>query len=102
MPNCGNVVSELFNKLNISAIFLLSFSEMPRQIIFSSMSFKPTKFGLNDMFENMKLFLKSSDQINSSMLFSLQVYIQVFDTLHYVVKIPPVPLYHSFENLKMP
>jgi len=35
-----------------------------------------TKIGLNDMFENIKLFLKrasSSDQINSSMFFSLQL-----------------------------
>jgi len=46
-----------------------------------------TKFGLNDMFENMKLFLKrasSNDQIKSSMFFSLQFYIEVVEVLHYV------------------
>jgi len=53
------------------------FPQMPR---------KMTKFGLNDMFENMKLFLKrasSSDQIKSSMFVSLQFYIQVVEVLHY-------------------
>jgi len=46
-----------------------------------------TKFVLNDMFENIKVTLKraiSSDQIKSSMLFSLQFYIQVDEVLHYV------------------
>ena len=65
-PNCGNVDNQLFNKLNISGVFLLLFSQMPG---------KMTKFGLTDMFENMKLFLKrasGSDQIKSSMFFSLQ------------------------------
>jgi len=39
------------------------------------------------MFQNIKLFLKtlsSSDLIKSSMFFSLQLYIQVFETLQYV------------------
>jgi len=66
---------------------------------------KMTKFGLNDMFENMKLFLKrasSSDQIKSSMFFSLQFYIQFVEVLHYVAKNPPVSLYHFLEKLKMP
>ena len=64
-----------------------------------------TKFGLNDMFENMKFFLKRasvSDQIKSSMFFSLQFYIQFVEVLHHVVKNPPVSLYHSLEKLKMP
>ena len=41
---------------------------------FPQMPQKMTKFGLNDMFENMKLILKrasSSDQIKNSMFFSL-------------------------------
>ena len=52
------------------------FLQMPR---------KMTNFGLNDIFENMKLFLKrasSSDQIKSSIFFSLQFYIQVVEVLH--------------------
>jgi len=96
MLNCGIVDNQLFNKLNISGIFLLLFSQMPR---------KMTKFVLNDMFENMKLFLKwasSSDQIKSSMFFSLQVYIEFVEVLHCVTKNPPVSLYHSLEKLKMP
>ena len=43
-----------------------------------------TTFSLNDMFENMKLFLKrasSNDQIKSTMFFSLQFYIQVVEVL---------------------
>jgi len=46
-----------------------------------------TKIGFSEMFENMKLFLKrvsSSDQIKSSMFFSLKFYIQVVEVLHYV------------------
>jgi len=66
---------------------------------------KMTKFGFNEMFENMKLFLKrasSSDQIKSSVFFSLQFYIQFVEVLHYVVKNPTVSLYHSLKKLKMP
>ena len=77
-PYCGRVVNQLFNELNISGIFLLLLSPNAR---------KMTKFGLNDMFENMKLFLKrasSNDQIKSSMFFSLQFYIEVVEVLHYV------------------
>jgi len=50
---------------------------------------KMTKFCLNDMFENWKLFLKrasSSDPIKSSMFVSLQFYIQVVEVLHYVTQ----------------
>jgi len=96
MPNCGIVDNQLFNKLNISGNFLLLFSQMP---------WKMTKFVLNDMFENLKLFLKrasGSDQIKSSMFFSLQVYIEFVEVLYCVAKHPPVPLYHSREKLKMP
>jgi len=56
---------------------------------------KMTKFGLNDMFENMKLFLKrasSNDQIKSGMFLSLQFYIQVVEVLHYVQKSNSLPL----------
>ena len=52
-----------------------NFPQMPRKI---------TTFNLNDMFENMKLFLKrasSNDQIKSTMFFSLQFYIQVVEVL---------------------
>jgi len=48
---------------------------------------KMTKFALNGMSENIKLFLKrviNSDQIKSSMFFSLQFYIQFAEVLHYV------------------
>jgi len=48
---------------------------------------KMTKSVLNDMFEDTKIFLKrasSSGQIESSMFFSLQFYIQVIEAVHYV------------------
>jgi len=62
-----------------------------------------TRFGLNEMFENMKLFLRRvSDQIKSSMFFSLQFYIQVVEVLHYVSQNPTVSLYHSLKTLEMP
>ena len=62
-----------------------------------------TRFGLNEMFENMKLFLeRASDQIKSSMFFSLQFYIQVVEVLHYVCQNPTVSLYPSLKKLKMP
>jgi len=51
---------------------------------------KMTKFVLNDLFEEIKLFLErasSSNQIKSSMYFSLQFYIQVVEVLHYVSQI---------------
>jgi len=51
------------------------------------MPWKMTKFALNDMFENIKCFLKrahSSDYIKSSTFSSLQFYIQVVEVLHYV------------------
>jgi len=44
-----------------------------------------TKFVLNDLFEDIKLFLErvsSSDQSKSSMFFSLKFYIQVVEVLH--------------------
>ena len=46
-----------------------------------------TKFVLNDMFEDIKLFLKRaiiSDQIQSKYVFSLQFYIQIVEVLHCV------------------
>jgi len=66
---------------------------------------KMTKFGLNDMLENMKLFLKmacSSDQIKSGMFLSLQFCIQVVEVLHYVNQKSNSSLYHSLKKLKMP
>jgi len=54
------------------------FPQMPRKI---------TMFLLNDMFQNIKLFLKrasSSNQMKSIMIFSLQYYIQVVEVLQYV------------------
>jgi len=48
---------------------------------------KMTKFVSNGMFEDIKLFLKrasSSDQIKSSMFYSLLFYIQVVEVLHYM------------------
>jgi len=48
---------------------------------------KMTKFVLNNLFEDIKLFLKkasSSDHIKSSMFFSLKFYNQVVEVLHYV------------------
>ena len=65
---------------------------------------KMTKFCLNDTFKNMKLLPKrasSSDQIKSSMFFSLQFYIQVVEVLHYVAKNPPVSLYRSLEKVRI-
>jgi len=63
------------------------------------------KFVLNDMFENITLFLKranSSDQIKSSMFFSSQFYIQVFEVLHYVSQKSNRFLYHFLKTLKIP
>ena len=57
-----NVGNQLFNKLNVSGIFLLLFPQMP---------LKMTKFVLNDLFEDIKLFLErasSSDQIKNGRL----------------------------------
>jgi len=73
-----NVGNQLFNNLNVSGILFLLFYPNASEM---------TKFVLNDMFENIKVTLKraiSSDQIKSSMLFSLQFYIQVDEVLHYV------------------
>jgi len=71
---------------------------MPRRI---------TKFVLNDMFEDIKLFLKrasSSNQIKSSMFYCLLFYIQVVEVLHYMsTKNPTVSLSLSFpKKLNMP
>jgi len=58
---------------------------------------------LNDMFENIILFLKranSSDQIKSVMFFFLQLCIQVFEVLHYVSQNSNRFLYHFSKTLK--
>jgi len=57
------------------------------------------------MFENIVLFLKrvnSSNQIKSSMSFTLQLCIQVFEVLHYVSQNSNRFLYHFYETLKIP
>ena len=75
---------------NCSAMLVINFST--KWIYLESSCFyflkhdsENVKFRLNDMFENIKLFLKS-DQIKSrpDMFFSLQFYIQVVEVLHYV------------------
>jgi len=81
-PNCSTI---LVINFSINWIYLestcLHYPQMPR---------KMTKFVLNDLFEEIKLFLErasSSNQIKSSMYFSLQFYIQVVEVLHYVSQI---------------
>jgi len=66
-----------------------------------------TKFVLNDLLEEIKFFLKrasSSDQIRSSMFFSLQFYIQVAEVLTLCQpKIQQFPfIYHFLKKLKIP
>ena len=67
-----------------------------------------TKFVLNDMFEGTKLFLEwvsNSDQIKSSLFFSLWFYIQVVEVLHYSMSAKNSTVflsYHFLKKLKMP
>jgi len=63
------------------------------------------KLVLNDTFENIILFLKranSGDPIKSSMFFSLQFCIQVFEVLHYVSQKSNRFRYHFLKTLKIP
>ena len=97
-----NVGNQHFNKLNISGIFLILFSP--------NASENDYKFVLNDLFEDIKLFLErasNSDQIKSSLV----GYVFLLEVLHSSrwgvtlcqPKIQQFPfLYHFLKKLKMP
>jgi len=76
MPNCGNVDNQLYNKLNISGIFLLLLS--PNASENDQVRFEWHVWEYETFSER----ASSSDQIKSSMFVSLQFYIQVVEVLH--------------------